>query len=198
MNEQEARRILGEITRLQIQLGGDGKAAEAKWITENGPDAARLASDAHGYWNSPEYRQRKKAKATEQPMLDAKAVAEDVETRIVFTQFVQDLVHEFKYMPNDKILSFIFKWLGHEAPSGSSNFATGRAMMKPQGWVFEPTPDKRGWTARLDPSYQERQRRKKEFDIIEAERAEQAKRLAELEQRAAEAKRKLAEVGGAV
>jgi hypothetical protein len=192
MTLEEASTIFAYVGELQAQLGSKAKAIEV--FAAEHPDNRARYSKACGLATKIGEAKRKK----EQPPLDARAIADDVEARIVFTQFVHDLVEEFKYMPSDKILAFIFKWLGHEAPSGTSNFSSGRSTMKAEGWVFEQTPDRRGWTARLDPQYSVRQKLLREYqEALDEERA-QAERLAMAKKRTEEQKRKFADVGGVI
>jgi len=191
MDDQLARAVLREVARLQTDLGNRKDAVAAFKSTY--ADGATLLSDACR-WFGTRNDGRPRVRSTPKE-------AEQGRARVDVSAFVKDLVSEFGYMPNDKILAFVFAWLGRPTGSGPGNFATGRSAMRPLGWVFERTDDRRGWVARHDPEYGERVARQRallaELGQVRAERAAHAEELAKAEQREAELKRLLDDAGGA-
>ena len=184
-----AKKILSEVSSLQMgKYHGKRSPAIAEWTSQylDGESSYREAVSLVGKLQSGATKKPKQAQLELDPS-DVVRQADDMIGQINITQVCREVYRKFGWAPNDHMMAFIFELLGHPAPSGSNNFATGRAGMKPEGWVFERSQDKRVWSGRLDPEFNKRRALQRQY-------AEETQRAQELRNQAAEVERKLQEL----
>lgn len=158
MDDQEARRILSEVGKLQaayVTQGHSQSEARNMAIQKVGPEKHRDASKSG--------TRAKLAKAetlVRQPELtpdEAIRNAESIMARPVWREFYRTICDALSWVPHDRELLAIVKALNVDVgKSGAGNFVQARSELRKEGYTFNEDATGRGWNV-LSPRETERQ-----------------------------------------
>jgi hypothetical protein len=174
MDDEEAKKVLSEVGKLQAQLARQGYSqSDARKLA-----IEKIGAEKHGEASKIGNRTKTRRTQTQQMVLpdgaDVVKQAERImqESRPGWRHFYATVCKALGWIPSDKELVIICKALNIDTgKAGAANFGNSRSDLRKEGFIFIDRQDGHGYDVRIDKKYTKRQLLLQERERIDAELA---------------------------